>query len=595
MIPTGLQALIQASEVLSQEASPSAPGPQGPQPTVASQVAQQAQQVVPQLSNIGRQAGIAGQLMNQRLAQQQAISQNPEAIAQMAAQMMNRGVGALPVNMQFKQGGIIGYNGEDDSDVKRRYAEIAEERERGDQEAGLSLAERADKRLREKGGLYSGRPVYDPRLFDARAERAMDRELSSTYSPILEDVESRYAQPGLAQTIEKDRPIPSVIPAIVETAKNLVPSGTFEDYSRAGRIANLLEGYSDTEKGLMDQQRAILASQRQQAAPPRGDQQTPPPAGAKPTGVETVLPGAVPRAELPTAKSIKDILASIPEDAEAKNRIAGIEAARRNILEARKGQQSLEDQGIGALEQAKFRREALLKSRREDDTFNRLIALFRDLRTKGTNVQTVENAINAREDAAIQANLLHDEAVIKYKQAKQAREIGNLEAEANLLKESSDAYNRERAFRAELAKQGVELEKAGISARSTEAIHYADRVASLHKLAIELKEKAGERNEANLRSVLVSAAGQLANAHKKIEDALEKDFGPYILMRRAPGAKIDPNSKEEREYQDAKASMYDTIIAPLEATIASAQKKLGIETPAPSGKTIDFSSLAPRR
>ena len=47
-IPSGLQALMQAAQILQQEAAQTAPGPQGPQPTVASQVQQAVTQQMPQ-------------------------------------------------------------------------------------------------------------------------------------------------------------------------------------------------------------------------------------------------------------------------------------------------------------------------------------------------------------------------------------------------------------------------------------------------------------------------------------------------------------------------------------------------------------------
>ena len=123
-IPSGLQALLQASQVLQQQAAPTAPGPQGPQPTVASKVNQQIQQtaapqdMMPGMRDMGQQAGIAGQIMAQKQAQQQQMAQNPQAVAQMAAQMLQgQGVAGLPSNMQFKEGGIIGFDGRKRSDV----------------------------------------------------------------------------------------------------------------------------------------------------------------------------------------------------------------------------------------------------------------------------------------------------------------------------------------------------------------------------------------------------------------------------------------------------------------------------------------------
>ena len=96
---------MQASSVLQQTASPVAPGPQGEQPTVAGRIMQQ----MPGMAEAGRQAGIANAMLMQRLQQRQQAAQDPEIIARMAAQMMRQGVAGLPAPMQFKDGGIIGF------------------------------------------------------------------------------------------------------------------------------------------------------------------------------------------------------------------------------------------------------------------------------------------------------------------------------------------------------------------------------------------------------------------------------------------------------------------------------------------------------
>jgi hypothetical protein len=81
----------------------------------------------PNVRDIGQQAGIAGQIMAQKQAQQQQTAQNPEAVAQMAAQMLQgQGVAGLPVKMGFKSGGIIGFDGESGSSVPAaREAEVS--------------------------------------------------------------------------------------------------------------------------------------------------------------------------------------------------------------------------------------------------------------------------------------------------------------------------------------------------------------------------------------------------------------------------------------------------------------------------------------
>ena len=72
---------MQAAQILQQQASPTAPGPQGQQPTVASQVQQAAsQQVMPDLQQVGQQAGLAGQLMAQQQQQQVVDTSKPVVV-----------------------------------------------------------------------------------------------------------------------------------------------------------------------------------------------------------------------------------------------------------------------------------------------------------------------------------------------------------------------------------------------------------------------------------------------------------------------------------------------------------------------------------
>lgn len=129
-LPEGLRALMQASQILQQESMPVVQTPVGPKPTVAGSISQGLQQLAEQkaqpftqtvgLDGLGRQAGLGAQIQAQQMARQQQMAQNPEAIAQLAAQMMQRrpeqeGIANLPANMGFQEGGIIGYNGEDTS------------------------------------------------------------------------------------------------------------------------------------------------------------------------------------------------------------------------------------------------------------------------------------------------------------------------------------------------------------------------------------------------------------------------------------------------------------------------------------------------
>ncbi|NBX50836.1 hypothetical protein EBT25_13125, partial [bacterium] len=124
-LPEGLRALINASQILQEESTPVVQTPVGPKPTVAGMVSQGLQQLAQPvgMQNVGQQAGLGAQIQAQQMARQQQMAQSPEAIAQLAAQMLQRrpeqeGIANLPANMGFREGGIIGYNGETGSQVE---------------------------------------------------------------------------------------------------------------------------------------------------------------------------------------------------------------------------------------------------------------------------------------------------------------------------------------------------------------------------------------------------------------------------------------------------------------------------------------------
>jgi hypothetical protein len=117
-IPQSLRALIDASQVLQKESSPIVQTPMGPRPTVAASVNQGLNQLAqssfdqqPTVHQAAQQAGIGGGVIANQIAQQQAQQ------AQQPAPPEQQGIATIPVNMQFAEGGIIGFAGEDGSVV----------------------------------------------------------------------------------------------------------------------------------------------------------------------------------------------------------------------------------------------------------------------------------------------------------------------------------------------------------------------------------------------------------------------------------------------------------------------------------------------
>jgi len=536
MIPSGLQALMEASAVLQQQASQTAPGPQGQQPTVASQVIQQAQQVAqpmrqPQLQAIGRQAGIAGQLMARQQQQQQQMAQNPQAVAQMAAQMLQqKGVAGLPVNMQFKEGGIIGFT---------EGAEVP----------------------------------------DVRTQTIPDRLLAPMDSRLAAE-RLRARADALKEEEERRRRRRQDLGASYMLTEGELPPAAPPAAARAPRASNIPYAGPDER----------FAPALAPTSAPRDDQALSAKTIAKPDGIASIAP---PRAVMPTPNNIANIMRAIPEDAQTTADIDRIQTLSRQALDARKNLPDLEQQEIDARTRARSQREQLLKSQRERDTFNRLNALFRDLRTWGNEYGAVDRAIDEREKAAIDADLLHEQSVVKLRQAQQARQIGNMDAEASLVKQGMDLRQAEQKRRLEIAKIDIEVDKVRVAGEQREATSYADRVNALQLKLADLANREELRRDQKLRDQYTAASDKLGRQQAALEKQVREKFGTYISMRNVPGSKPDP--VQERAMQDYIKELTETMITPLERIVDDlAAKVLGtsVATPRPTSRgAVDFSKL----
>lgn len=346
-IPMGLQALLKASAVLQQTASPTAPGPQGEQPTVASQIAQQAQQAIPAMPEIKQQAGIGNQLRMQQMAQKQQAAQNPEAIAQMAVNMMRQGAGSLPVNMQFKEGGIIGFQAggepEDPREKRERYAREFRER-----------IARGVERLKS-----IGEPEPPVQYAEPIPVREIPSETGAQFGP---------------EPVQVKREAPAPEPEVQKKPE--------EDFTKG-----------------------IMALQSQAA---------PRPAEPKLSDIQSQARGMS-----PDFKSRETALKELASQREA----------------AMAQMPSLSQEGIAALQEARQRRKDLLEQERKYDTFRRIGALGQSFYTKGPEYQLINQAIAKREEADISADLAHQQAVLKLKEAEQNRQLGRFDRAEELLKQ----------------------------------------------------------------------------------------------------------------------------------------------------------------
>ena len=620
-IPSGLQALLQASQVLQQQAAPTAPGPQGPQPTVANRISQQIQQtaepqgIMPGMRDMGQQAGIAGQIMAQKQAQQQQMAQNPQAVAQMAAQMLqNQGVAGLPSNMQFKEGGIIGFSDGEEVPVPDEISPTPEERKR------RRLFRRSDSEIDLGDDLYR-----DDTPRRTRSDEAIDLGAQATRS-------------DTAPPPEAIRQYDRMTPERIDTALGRGYSGatadrqgirraleyTFKDVPMAigrgllggaGTVAQHLvsaPGYGIS--ALMDNKPVVSPATGAEpsavwTAGPKPDKGAtgapggePSPAGGKPTtdsGVAALIPQpapAVPRADIPPPPNIEDALRKYktPEDIAKAQR--DLEAADAAILARRKAAPQFEEQGIAALTRADQERRQQLAQSRAGDDWTRLRAFFRDLATRGNNYDAVQAGMDARDAGATKAALAHEQAVIELRKAKEARELGNLELERTHKANAMAFLQNERKISQELAKLEIETKAAYDKLTSTERTHFADRQSATqlemsrqaHQAAIEtakLKQRAEELGDLRTSTALTAVLSRINQG----QEALRKLAEDYPLLKiTSEDAKKDPMYQaQKQQYDAAAAEIRRNLLDPAIAERDRLSAKLS-GTAAPAGNVIRY-------
>ncbi len=657
MIPSGLQALMEASAVLQQEASQTAPGPQGQQPTIASQVMQQAQQAVqppqiPQMQAIGRQAGIAGQLMAQRQQQQQQTAQNPQAIAQMAAQMLQqKGVAALPTNMQFREGGIIGYAGPQGSvvanpvadrelaeieDVEERLGDakrrrIREERERleamrapyarafgmtptelEDLEYGLRMAEneyeRAGpseaaaaraavqatfnrERARRSGQVRGGERPTDPASLAAIPREAgrLAGDVARPFVTAGRNLAGDVADAGrmIAESV-RESPVGQAAGAAFsrgmdqEGIQSLIPGS----FPRTPEPSNIRYAGPDEQFARAPRAPSDTSTTTPTPAPARADVKEPSSAG-----IAAALPSVSPEALSVTKPDYQKILRDTPESPESIARRQEKDKLRRERLGIAQAQEDLSARGIEALSRAKKDREQLLESARSRDTYDRLSALFTSMRTLGNEVGNTQRAIQAREEAVVSANLLHEESVLKLKQAQQARQLGLKDQEIQLIESGeADEKKAQELLRAD-AKIQTEIDKSIYTADTREMTAARDRAHATALKLVDLRQQAKKaeddretRRLIGLQTRLSAAQDSLTRAKAQVDQQVRnsaegKAIEPIEKLANM-GAKLNPEQeKKMADFKAFKERLEAKTLQRFYSQLNTISKELGLEVP----------------
>jgi hypothetical protein len=477
-LPPGLQALLSASQELG--ISMTAPGPQGEQPTVASQILQQAG---PQMQGIKQQAGIGAQIQAQQQAQKQKAAQDPDEIARRVAMMMQQGgIGALPVAAQFADGGIIGYNGEEDDLEELLYGELE----------------------------YSGfQPVNTPEPVRPAAPLARFERVRVMTPAEL----ATYQATGNEPSIEVIRQ------RIAEGAPPAAAAGEYADETTRPPGAVPPRPRPEGDAGYTVDRRSSGSADPQVNIP---------------TGQAPVRP---------TYSEITQGIGPLADFQSAVDRMRNIENRRERFLA---DQQALEPQGVAALERAQAAREALAAKERKNDSINRLQGWFRDLYTRGNSQEMVANGIKVREEQLIQGRLNTENAKRQLQMAQQEREAGRfdrqLSAEARAYTMENEASKNFIQAAQVAANLSGSIYGAELKSYNDRVLGNAQLLVEIAKVRVQ----ADANQQTKLSNAMNATQSRLNDALGKIQKAVEQRYGSALNLANlaTKDGKVDPQLQQ---------------------------------------------------
>jgi hypothetical protein len=176
-----------------------------------------------------------------------------------------------------------------------------------------------------------------------------------------------------------------------------------------------------------------------QAPAPRPPTQLPPaPAQAAPQAGIAALP-ATPALDKSGIAPAGEPIIKAAADREARMR--GILSDREKMAA---GMADLSAEGIAALQEANRARQELLGKQRGDDKFNRQMALLRGFQGDRAAYDRAVAGQQARDEAANQAQLMHQQAVLKLREAQQAKQLGQFDRAMAFEQQAADLEGKAR-------------------------------------------------------------------------------------------------------------------------------------------------------
>lgn len=432
-VPPALEALMQMG------ARPTAPGPRGQQvPTVAANIATQA---TPPSGIQAVMPGVQQQAMKMAQEQQPVMMgelppQLQQAVQQSrmpGTQMASGGVAQLPApNMKFANGGVVGYNGQDGSIVDPELEALREriKRQFASQASPLNiLGPKADQERQRAQDIIRMLPRLDKtqmRNILGQTSRVADpntwQELGPGESNIAAPDVARSATPPMAASPERQSPAQNFNSP---TAFNITQPNNPQLLSQLIRAAQQATGVE--RQDLLNK---IAELQSAQASNPAA------------TPVAAVNLPARPVLDRPSVAA-----AGTQYPQQTAERLKRMQDIERQRVELQKSMPDLNAEGIAALEAANRARQEMLTKQRGDDKFNRRMALYKEMGGKDTSAWDREVANQqARDQNANYADLLHKQAVLKLREAQQAKQLGQFDRALAFEKEAAELENKANDF-----------------------------------------------------------------------------------------------------------------------------------------------------
>lgn len=426
-VPPALQMLM------SMGAQPTAPGPMGqPIPTIASQKAEQAAGVQALMPGVQQQA------MNMAQAQQPVrMGELPPQLQQAIQQSRSPGGGlaGLPApNMAFADGGVVGF---EEGGMPRTYGYAPDYEDARRLGINLSPYDSPEVRQQKLERLRKMREFDEQRKsfgeIPTEASQANERAIAQAFSPAAQERRVLDVPPTPGRTAA---PPMAASPEGQQLAQAMSAPPQFNLDPNNPQALNALRRMATQTSGV--ERQAILNKIAELEAAQSSKSMLPESAGP---GIPAALP---PRATI-DRPSVETAGKQYPKQTQA--RIMRMQEIERQRSEAVKGMRDLNAEGIAALEEANRARQEMLAKQRADDKFNRRISLYREMSGRDTDAynRTVA-AQQARDQAAAQAELMHRQAVLKLREAQQAKQLGQFDRALAFEKEAAELENKANDF-----------------------------------------------------------------------------------------------------------------------------------------------------